>query len=216
MSSDSHPPYLAHHFDHLEQQRQASTMGIWLFLITEVMFFGGLFTGYIVYRAMYPEAWKLGSHELDIALGCFNTVVLILSSLTMALSVHAAQVGDQKKLSRNILATIGLGTVFLVVKAVEYAAKGSHHLVPGTSFEFAGEFPRQVELFFSFYFTMTGLHAIHMVVGIGILVWLWVQARKGKYHEKYYNPVEVTGLYWHFVDVVWIFLFPLLYLIGRH
>jgi cytochrome c oxidase subunit 3 len=191
-------------------------MGIWLFLITEVMFFGGLFTGYIVYRAMYPEAWKLGSHELDIALGCFNTVVLILSSLTMALAVHAAQVGNQKKLSRNILATIGLGTLFLVVKAVEYAAKGSHHLVPGTNFEFAGEFPRQVELFFSFYFTMTGLHAIHMVVGIGILIWLWVEARKGKYHEKYYNPVEVTGLYWHFVDVVWIFLFPLLYLIGRH
>lgn len=214
--SESHPEYLAHQFDHVEQQRQASTMGIWLFLITEVMFFGGLFTGYIVYRAMYPGAWRLGSHELNILLGGVNTVILILSSLTMALSVHAAQLGDRKKLCRNILATIGLGSAFLVVKAFEYAAKVSHHLVPGEHFHFDGEYSPHVQLFFSFYFTMTGMHAIHMIIGIGILFWLWAQARKGKYHEKYYNPVEVTGLYWHFVDIVWIFLFPLLYLIGRH
>ncbi|MCB1070604.1 MAG: cytochrome c oxidase subunit 3 family protein [Verrucomicrobia bacterium] len=214
--SDSHPSYLAHQFDDVEQQRQASTMGIWLFLITEVMFFGGLFTGYIVYRGMYPEAWKLGSHELNILLGAINTAVLILSSLTMALSVHAAQLGEQKKLSRNLLATIGLGGVFLVIKAFEYKAKFGHHLVPGEHFHFEGPFSNQVQLFYSFYFTMTGMHAIHMVIGIGILFWLWAQSRKGKFHKDYYNPVEVTGLYWHFVDLVWIFLFPLLYLIGRH
>lgn len=214
--SDSHPSYLAHQFDDVEQQRQASTMGIWLFLITEVMFFGGLFTGYIVYRGMYPEAWKLGSHELNILLGAINTAVLILSSLTMALSVHAAQLGEQKKLSRNLLATIGLGSVFLVIKAFEYKAKFGHHLVPGEHFHFDGPFSNQVQLFYSFYFTMTGMHAIHMVIGIGILLWLWILARKGKFHQDYYNPIEVTGLYWHFVDLVWIFLFPLLYLIGRH
>jgi len=220
--ADSRPSYLAHHFDHLEQQKQSATLGIWLFLITEVMFFGGLFLGYIVYRGMYPEAWHLGSGKLDIALGTVNTVILIFSSLTMALSVRAAQTGKSRQCANFLLATIILGTAFLGIKAVEYSAKffpaeGAHYfLIPGANFHLDSPFSNGVQIFFSFYFTMTGMHAIHMIIGIGILFWLYLKARKGSYHQDYYNPVEVTGLYWHFVDIVWIFLFPLLYLIGRH
>ncbi|HMP72298.1 MAG TPA: cytochrome c oxidase subunit 3 family protein [Kiritimatiellia bacterium] len=220
--ADSHPPYLAHHFEDLEQQKQSATLGIWLFLITEVMFFGGLFLGYIVYRGMYPEAWHLGSGKLDIVLGTVNTVVLIVSSLTMALAVRSAQINRPKACANYLLATIVLGTAFLGIKAVEYSAKffpgedAAYVLIPGANFFLDSPFSNGVQLFFSFYFTMTGMHAIHMIIGIGILAWLYVKARQGTYHEHYYNPVEVTGLYWHFVDIVWIFLFPLLYLIGRH
>ena len=218
--SDSRPTYLAHHFDHLEQQKQSATLGIWLFLITEVMFFGGLFLGYIVYRSLYPEAWHLGSEKLDITLGAINTVILIFSSLTMALAVHGAQIGSRKKTANFLLATIILGSAFLGIKAIEYGHKffptGDYYLIPGASFQYASPFADQMQLFYSFYFTMTGMHAIHMIIGIGVLIYLYVKARKGSYHQDYYNPVEVTGLYWHFVDIVWIFLFPLLYLIGRH
>lgn len=214
--SDAHPSYLAHQFDDVEQQKQASTMGIWLFLITEILFFGGLFCGYLVYRTSFPLEWVAGSHELDITLGAFNTAVLIFSSLTMAMAVHSAQVGSSRKTCNYILATMFLGAVFLGVKYVEYSAKFEHHLVPGPNFHFTGNAGEQVQLFFSFYFLMTGMHAIHMIIGFGILLWLFLKARKGTFHKDYYNPVEVTGLYWHFVDIVWIFLFPLLYLIGRH
>ncbi len=213
---DGHPSHLAHQFDSVEQQKQASTMGIWLFLITEVMFFGGLFLGYIVYRGMYPEAWALGSSQLDIKLGAINTVVLILSSLTMAMAVHSAQLGSNKKTAKYLIATLILGGVFLGIKYVEYSAKFEHHLVPGDNFHMASPIADQVQLFFSFYFMMTGMHAIHMIIGFGILIWLIVKARRGRFSEDYYNPVEVTGLYWHFVDIIWIFLFPLLYLIGAH
>jgi len=218
---NARPDYLAHHFDHLEQQKQSATLGIWLFLITEVMFFGGLFLGYIVYRGMYPEAWHLGSSKLDVVLGTVNTVILILSSLTMALAVRGAQVGSKKQCANFLLLTIIFGVAFLGIKSVEYGAKffpgadAHYYLIPGANFAYEGA-PTGLQMFFSLYFTMTGMHAIHMIIGIGILVWLYVKARKGAFHEHYYNPVEVTGLYWHFVDIVWIFLFPLLYLIGRH
>lgn len=219
--SDARPSYLAHHFDDLEQQKQSSTLCIWLFLVTEVMFFGGLFLGYIVYRGMYPESWHLGSGKLDILLGTINTVVLIFSSLTMALAVHGAQSGSRKKCANYLLATIILGSAFLVIKAFEYGHKffpghDHYYLVPGSQFHYDSPFANGMQIFFSFYFTMTGMHAIHMIIGIGVLIWLYVKARQGAYHADYYNPVEVTGLYWHFVDIVWIFLFPLLYLIGRH
>jgi cytochrome c oxidase subunit 3 len=218
--SDSRPAYLAHHFDHLEQQKQSATLGIWIFLLTEVMFFGGLFLGYIVYRGMFPEAWHLGSGKLDIVLGATNTVVLIFSSLTMAMAVRSAQVGSRRGCANYLLATIILGTAFLGIKSIEYGQKffphGDYYLVPGEHFHLASPFSDQVQIFFSFYFTMTGMHAIHMIIGIGVLIYLYKNALKGGYHENYYNPVEVTGLYWHFVDIVWIFLFPLLYLIGRH
>jgi len=218
--SDSRPSYLAHHFDHPEQQKQAATLGIWIFLVTEVMFFGGLFLGYVVYRGMYPEAWHFGSGKLDITLGAINTIVLIFSSLTMALAVRSAQVGSRRGCANYLLATIALGSAFLVIKAVEYGHKffphGDYYLVPGAKFHLNSPVADQVQIFYSFYFTMTGMHAIHMIIGIGILLYLYVKALKGNYHQHYYNPVEVTGLYWHFVDIVWIFLFPLLYLIGRH
>ncbi len=236
--SDAHPSYLAHQFDDVEQQKQASTLGIWIFLVTEVMFFGGLFCGYTIYRWQHPEAWIVGSHLLSIGWGGFNTAILLLSSLTMVLAIWAAQAGKSKQLQAFwIIATMVLGAIFLGVKVVEYRAKIEHHLVPNANFHFdpghvdghgsngsAHQFqaalervkPEHVRLFYSFYFTMTGMHAVHMIVGEGLLLWMLILALKGRFHKDYQNPLEVTGLYWHFVDIVWIFLFPLLYLIGRH
>jgi len=207
---------VAHQFDDAEQQHEASTFGMWLFLVTEILFFGGLFTCYVVYRALYPEAFAAGSHHLDLTLGALNTVVLIGSSLTMALAVHAAQLGRRGPLQLFLALTIVLGSVFLVVKGFEYAEKFQHGLVPGADFVFEGGKAPHVELFYGLYFTMTGLHAVHMVIGVGVLAALLVLARRGRFGAAYFTPVEVTGLYWHFVDVVWIFLFPLLYLLGGH
>jgi cytochrome c oxidase subunit III len=211
----AHHPAHQHHFETMQQQLEASTLGMWLFLATEVMFFGGLFLAYMLYRIWYPQAWSAGSVELDIILGGFNTVVLIGSSLTMAFAVRAAQTGWRKGTINYLWATIMLGLTFLVVKYFEYKAKFDHHLVPGTHFKFEGPYGDQVEIFFSLYFAMTGLHALHMVIGFGILsVILWM-AYKNRFSPEWYTPVEMSGLYWHFVDIVWIFLFPLLYLVDR-
>jgi cytochrome c oxidase subunit 3 len=208
--------HVQHHFADSEQQFDSAVLGTWIFLVTEIMFFGGLFMAYILYRSWYPEAFVAGSHHLDIRLGAFNTVVLIGSSLTVVLSVRAAQQGRQRALLGWLLATIALGFVFLGVKAVEYYAKWEHHLVPGPNFHWDGPHAENVELFFSVYFAMTGLHALHMIIGAGLFTWLVIQTVRGRYSSSYYTPVECTGLYWHFVDLVWIYLFPLLYLIGRH
>jgi cytochrome c oxidase subunit 3 len=207
---------LQHHFDSMEQQRDASSLGMWVFLVTEILFFGGLFLAYTVYRSRYPVAFAEASRHLDITLGTFNTAVLIISSLTMALAVYSAALGRRKAIILFLLATMALGGTFLGVKAVEYTHKFHDHLVPGAGFRFPGPDARPAEIFFSLYFTMTGLHAAHMIIGIGLLTVLVLRARKGRYGPGYYTPVEVSGLYWHFVDIVWIFLFPLLYLIGRH
>jgi cytochrome c oxidase subunit 3 len=216
VTSHGGSPELQHHFDTMDQQREASSFGMWVFLVTEILFFGGLFTAYAVYRHAYPRAFAEASRHLDIQLGTFNTAVLIVSSLTMALAVWSAAVGKRKAIVVFLLATMALGGVFLGVKAVEYSHKFHDHLVPGPSFQFPGPDARPAEIFYSLYFTMTGLHAAHMVIGIGLLTVLVLQARKGRYTPEYHTPVEVSGLYWHFVDIVWIFLFPLLYLIGRH
>ncbi|MFQ5676693.1 MAG: cytochrome c oxidase subunit 3 family protein [bacterium] len=200
----------------MEQQFDAANLGMWAFLITEVLFFGGLFAGYLVYRTKYPGAFHLGSHELDITLGAINTGVLIFSSLTMALAVYFAQVGNRNKIIFFLSPTLVLGAAFLVIKGFEYAHKVHDNLLPGPGFTFEGPFADQVRIFFSFYFSMTGMHAFHMVIGAGLLIYLITQARKGRYDASYNTPVEMIGLYWHFVDIVWIFLFPLLYLIGRH
>jgi cytochrome c oxidase subunit 3 len=205
-----------HQFDDVEQQYEAASLGMWVFLLTEIMFFGGLFTGYVVYRVAYPLAFAEGSQHLDILLGGVNTAVLIGSSLTMALAVHSAQVGERQALVRFLLLTMLLGLVFLGIKGLEYAHKFEEHLVPGPGFLSAGSHAQQVQLFFSFYFSMTGMHALHMVIGIGILAVLARQAWRGRFSPAYFTPVELTGLYWHFVDIVWIYLFPLLYLLGRH
>jgi cytochrome c oxidase subunit 3 len=218
-SSTSHDPadaHLAHHFDSLEQQKESVSLGMWLFLVTEILFFGGIFTVYLVYRTKYPEAWTAGSFELDIRLGAINTAVLIASSFTMVMAVHSALKGRRPALIGFLPSTLGLGTAFLVIKAFEYAAKWQHHLVPGPDFHYDGPGADHIQLFFSTYFVMTGIHALHMVIGAGLLVWLLIGAVKGKYSSHYYAPIDMTGLYWHFVDIVWIFLFPLLYLIGRH
>ncbi len=198
----------------MAQQLEASILGMWVFLVTEVMFFGGLFMAYLLYRNMYPDAWLAGSNELNEVLGGINTLVLIVSSLTMALAVRAAQVGARMAQIANLILTIIFGTIFLVVKYFEYKAKFDHHLVPGAHFDSARE-PAQ-QLFFSLYFMMTGIHALHMVVGIVLLFIMLRMAWKNQFNADYFAPVEVTGLYWHFVDIVWIFLFPLLYLIGKH
>jgi len=190
---------------------------MWAFVAQEAMFFGGLFTAYLIYRFLYPGAWKLGSHELNILLGGINTAVLITSSLTMALAVWCAQTGKRKALAGFLAVTLLLGLAFLVIKYFEYAEKFHHHLVPGPHFQFekSPDSADHVQLFFCLYFAMTGMHAIHMIIGIGILCWYIPQAWKGRFTPEYAHPVELFGLYWHFVDIVWIFLFPLLYLLGR-
>ncbi len=211
-----HHPALAHHFESLEDQSIAATLGMWLFLVTEVLFFGGLFAAYSLYRAWYPDAFAYASHELDITLGTVNTAVLITSSLTMALGVHAAQMGERKKLMAFLVVTMILGAAFLGIKGVEYAEKFHAHHVPGPDFQFEAEYFRNAQIFFSLYFVMTGLHAIHMVIGLGIMTWMLIWTWNGTITKDYASPIEISGLYWHFVDIVWIFLFPLLYLIGRH
>ena len=202
---------LNHQFEDLQQQYEAANMGMWAFIAQEIMFFGGLFAGYTVYRFKYLGAFIEGSNYLPLELGALNTAVLIASSFTMAMAVRAAQQGAKNPLLRWILATMALGTTFLVIKAFEYADKYHHGLLPGFSFDGSG----QLKIFFSFYFAMTGMHALHMIIGLGLVVWLIPKIRRGTYTSEYFSPIENFGLYWHFVDIVWIFLFPLLYLIGR-
>ena len=220
----------AHQFETMEQQKETSTLGMWLFLVTEIMFFGGLFTAYLVYRHMYPIAFQVASSTLDVTLGGINTAVLICSSLTMALAIRSAQVNARKAIVPFILLTMVFGVAFLGIKYVEYAKKFHENHVPGPNFNLVLEDPaeaqmahdadplyqKHAEIFFSLYFIMTGIHATHMIVGLGILAVLIFFTRRGKFDSEYYNPREMTGLYWHFVDIVWIFLFPLLYLLGAH
>jgi cytochrome c oxidase subunit 3 len=253
-ASTGHPAFLAHQFDDPQQQRASAALGMWLFLATEVLFFGGMFAGYTVYRFWYPAQWDAASRTLDLWLGTINTCVLLTSSLTMALAVDAGHRGSNKAIQGWIACTIVLGAVFLGIKFYEYYGKWEHHLVPGPHFnwnahieEEHGHAPQKpvkqesggtgesryqraeelastpsrladtgpMQLFFSFYFVMTGFHALHMLIGFGLLITLWVQARMGMFSSEYFTPVEITGLYWHFVDIVWVFLFPLLYLIDR-
>jgi len=224
----AHEKGLQHHFDDMGQQREAGSLGMWLFLVTEVMFFGGLFLAYLLFRNKYPAEFAAASHSLDITLGAFNTAVLILSSLTMALAVWGAQKGNRKMIIGFLILTMIFGATFLGVKTVEYSSKFEHHLFPGEHFDWEshheltdghGGAPLNsgnLQIFFFIYFSMTGVHALHMIIGLGLLLWLLISAYKNKYTSNYYAPVELTGLYWHFVDIVWIFLFPLLYLLGRH
>lgn len=205
---------VAHQFDDAAQQHESSTLGMWIFLATEIMFFGGLFTSYTVYRVMHPVAFEAASHHLDIVLGALNTGVLLTSSLTMALAVRSAQTGKRRNTVAFLIVTMLLGAAFLCIKGLEYYQKYTDHLVPGPSFSFPGPHSHEAEMFFYLYFAMTGLHAIHMIAGLGVVSVIAIQAARGRFTPAYYTPLEVTGLYWHFVDIIWIFLFPLLYLIG--
>jgi cytochrome c oxidase subunit 3 len=206
-------------FDTAEQQKDASTLGMWIFLITEIMFFGGMFLAYTYYRSLYPEIFAVASTSLNVYVGAVNTVVLLCSSLTMVLAVRASQLGDKKGIVLFLILTLILGGVFLGVKAFEWHEKFVEHHIPGPGFHLEGipdSAQGHAQLFFSLYFAMTGLHALHMVIGVGILLTLIVWAHRGRYSADYMTPVDLAGLYWHFVDIIWIYLFPLLYLISRH
>ncbi len=251
-------PFLAHHFDTPAHQFDAGKLGIWAFLVTEILFFSGLFCAYAIYRALHPEVFEYAHYFLDTTMGAINTCVLIGSSVTAAWAVRAAQLGQKNLLVTNIAITILCGFAFMGIKYVEYSHKIHDGLLPGTHYapahkawdtpmyadkvgghaESAGaehattsaevsslsqnrhlgphEFniePRNVHRFFSIYFCMTGLHGIHVVVGMGFWLWLLIRARRGEFGPDYFGPVDYTALYWHVVDLIWIYLFPLLYLI---
>ena len=229
-----HHPALQHHFDTMAQQKEAAVLGMWVFLLTEILFFGGLFVAYMIYRIWYFDAFAEASRSLDLFWGGLNTAVLIGSSLTMALAVRAAQTNKRQWTVNWLILTMILGCVFLGVKVIEYADKFEHHHVPGANYVWAepgheaapgsehaslslspAQLQNTTQIYFSLYFTMTGLHALHMIIGVGLMMVITWMAWKGKFDAQYYTPVEMSGLYWHFVDIVWIFLFPLLYLVER-
>ncbi|HEV2396564.1 MAG TPA: cytochrome c oxidase subunit 3 family protein [Candidatus Sulfotelmatobacter sp.] len=221
-----HNPALLHHFATEEQQRNSASFGMWIFLGTEVMFFGGLFCAYLIYRGWYFPDFAAASKSINAALGATNTAVLICSSLTVVLAIWAAQTARRGLLLLMLALTMIFGLGFLGIKGVEYHDKFVENHVPGASFSFEHvqvpghpdqyANPRHAQIFFALYFIMTGLHALHMIVGLGIFTWLFIKAWRGYFTPHYYTPLEIGGLYWHFVDIIWIYLFPLLYLIDRH
>jgi len=239
--SDSHSPVLKHHFDNLEQQHSAERLGMWMFLVTEVLFFSGLFVAYTAYRHLYPGEFKLASSHLILWIAAVNTALLITSSLTMTFAIRCAQLGDRSGLIRNLLITAILGTGFMGFKAYEYATDYEERLVPGRLFReshLAKEVEEEaakknagksvtdagyvnpeptlhrIQIFLCFYYIMTGIHGLHLVIGIGCVLWLVQQAATGKIPRENYSTVEVVSLYWHLVDMIWLFLMPLLYLAG--
>ncbi len=222
---DDHPAHLRHHFDNSDQQESAAKLGMWVFLATEILMFSGLFLAYFVVRSMYPDMVLEAHEKLDKVLGAVNTVVLILSSLTMALAVRATQTNEQGKANMYLLVTLLCAGAFMVIKYMEYSAKFEHGTLPGIYYaEHHYDLERGVELiqrgwyggenlFFAVYFMMTGLHGVHVLVGMGLIVWMMIKTANGSMHAGYFTPIENVGLYWHIVDLIWIFLFPLLYLV---
>ncbi len=208
---------VAHQFDDADQQRHASSLGMWLFLATEVLFFGGLFLAYTVYRYSYPEAFHAASSHTLLWVGTLNTAILLASSFTMVLAVHAAEHAHRRTLFWLLIATAALGTGFLLFKAYEYAHEISEGLFPGPQFRIEGAAPAQARMFFYLYFVMTGLHALHVTIGIVLLIYFAVRSLfVSLTRSTFSTAIDLLGLYWHFVDIVWVFLFPLIYLIGRH
>lgn len=219
--------WLQHHFEEPVQQFEAAKLGMWLFLAQEVLFFSGLFVAYGVYRAAYPEAFQAGAAQLDWKIGFFNTCVLLFSSFTAAMAVRAAQLGKRQETTIHLAITIVCAFVFLGVKYVEYSAKFEHGLLPGNHFApdmahlhpwidgatTVTQLPVKTHVFFGIYFCLTGLHGIHVAIGIGVLAWILVRNLRGEFNKDYWTPVDIVALYWHLVDLVWIYLFPLLYLI---
>jgi len=201
---------VAEQFDDLPQQREASTLGMWTFLATEILFFGGLFLGYITYRSAYPQAFAEASRHTVVLLGTVNTAILLTSSLFMALAVRAAQLNRQRGIVFYLLLTVFLGVCFLGVKGYEYHEDLQEHLLPGRSFRTG--LPPQGQIFWFLYWAMTGLHAVHVTIGVGLLSVVTVGAWQGRFSDRYHNPVEISGLYWHFVDLVWVFVFTCFYL----
>lgn len=212
-SSTSETRFLQHHFVDADQQFDTAKMGMWIFLGTEVLMFGGLFAAYIVYRLWYPELFTLASEELDTILGTVNTLVLIGSSLTVAMAIKSAQTNKNKNILIYLGITLALAATFMVIKYFEWTHKFHLGIFPGEFYSFEGIDHPQANVFFSLYYLMTGLHGIHVLIGMGLMGWLLWRAVKGHFNSEYYTPVEITGLYWHLVDIIWIFLFPLYYLI---
>ena len=208
------PP--APQFDRFEQRTEAAHLGMWLYLGTEILLFGGLFAAYVAYRHAYPETFAAAGGELSVVFGTLDTIILLCSSFAMAMAVHAAQMGRRRALTLLLLAAAALGALFLVSHGYEYYQDVRAHHWPGKHFRFEGAPANQAQLFFVLYFTLTGLHSLHVLIGVGILVYFSWRAWGWRYSKHYYTPVELAGLYWHFVDIVWVFLFPLLYLIPRH
>jgi len=215
MSEAAANSILAEQFDTIEQQHEAAKLGMWIFLATEVLFFGGLFLVYTVYRYLYPETVAVASRHTEVILGGANTAILLFSSALMALAVRAAELGRRKHLIWLLLGTAVFGIIFMVIKGFEYHKDLVDHLVPGVGFRWHEADPSAAEMFFWLYFAMTGLHAIHVTVGIFVMLTLMVLAWHRQFENGKYMPVEIAGLYWHFVDIVWVFLFPLLYLAGH-
>ncbi len=206
----------AHHFKNDDHQFATAKQGMWLFVLQEILFFSPLFVAYLIFKWQYFDSFHKAAHELDWVLGAVNTVILLISSFTMARAVSAAQRGNRDALRENLLWTILCACGFMIVKYLEYSHKFHMGTLPGSFFhndELLAAAP-QAPLFFTLYFCMTGLHGLHVAIGIGVLIWLYVRAGKGHFGVNYYTPVELTGLYWHLVDLVWIYLFPLLYLVS--
>lgn len=209
-----HPAFLAHHFSEVEQQQESAKLGMWIFLLTEVLLFGGLFCFYTIYRAWNPDMFYNAHKFLNVELGALNTVVLISSSVTMALAIRSMQLNDRKKTIWFLVITLACAAIFLVVKYFEYSHKFHLGQLPGKYYTFTGVQGNNPHIFFSVYFTMTGLHGIHVLAGMVAISWVLYRTVKNNFSAQYYTPIEMTGLYWHLVDLIWIFLFPLLYLIG--
>jgi len=199
-----------------EQRRDADRLGFWIFLATELLLFGSLFTSFAAYAALYPTVFRQASLHLNLTLGAFNTGVLLLSSLTMALAVRSLRVGDRRALTWLLASTAGLGVLFLGLKFAEYFEHYQQHLAPGFGFAYPGPQPEHAEMFFVLYFVMTGVHAFHLTIGVILVATMLVLILRGKFSPEHYMPLDLVGLYWHFVDVIWVFLYPTLYLIGRH
>jgi cytochrome c oxidase subunit III len=206
--------HVAHHFDTPDQQFDSGRMGVWLFLVTEILFFGGLFCAFFIFRSWYYDSFVEAHHHLDKVMGAINTVVLISSSFTMALGVRSAQQGKRSLTVWMLLITLICAGVFLGIKYVEYSHKFHEGLLPGKLFKAEHFHSAHPGMFFAVYFMMTGVHGLHVVIGMGLILWILIRAAKGQFGPRYYAPVEGVGLYWHLVDLVWIYLFPLLYLIG--
>ena len=232
-----HPPYQRHHFETVDQQFDATNFAMWLFLLTEIMFFGGLFTAYLIMRNWYYPAFVAASHQLQIKWGTANTAVLIASSFTMAMGVWSAEVRRRKSLLIYLGLTLLFGLTFLGIKYIEWHEKWEKHHIPGIHYSvqsfvnpqsdpevwneyhdkpLQADMAQKTEEYFFLYFAMTGMHALHMVIGVGILVFMIFRAKAGAYTTGHVTFVENFGLYWHFVDIIWIYLFALLYLISRH
>lgn len=207
--------HVAHHFANADVQFNSNKMGIWLFLVTEILLFGGLFCAFAIFRSWYFTGFVEAHHHLDKVMGGVNTIVLICSSLTMALAVRAGQMSNKKMVSVLLAITLACAATFLVVKYFEYSHKFHDGLLPGAHFTAEGfKAPREAGIFFAVYFMMTGIHGFHVLIGMGLITWVLIRNLRGEFSSRYYSPIEGVGLYWHLVDLIWIYLFPLLYLVG--